>query len=128
VTLDQLNDCSRIVVDSALHVHSALGPGLLESAYLSCLKFELESRKLFVESQLLLPLTYKQLRLATAYRIDLRVERELIVEVKAVTALHPIHEAQLLSYLRLSSSRLGLLLNFHVPRMKDGIKRLVNRL
>jgi GxxExxY protein len=128
MTLDQLNDCSRVVVDSALTVHTALGPGLLESAYAACLKFELQSRGMFVESQLLLPLIYKQLRLRAAYRIDLLVERELIVEVKAVNTLHPIHQAQLLSYLRLRNSRLGLLLNFHAPRMKDGIKRIANRL
>ena len=101
---------------------------MLESAYLSCLQFELESRGLAVESQLLLPLTYKRLHLKAAYRIDLLVERELIVEVKAVSKTQPIHEAQLLSYLRLSNSRLGLLLNFHVPRMKDRIKRIANRL
>lgn len=111
-----------------MHVHSALGPGLLESAYTSCLAVELQNRGLTVESQVLLPLIYKGLLLPAAYRIDLRVNGELIVEVKAVTRHLPVHEAQLLSYLRLGKSRLGLLLNFHVPRMKDGIKRIVNRL
>lgn len=110
-----------------MQIHSALGPGLLESAYTACLVFELRSRGLRVDSQVVLPLTYKTMRLDAAYRIDPLIEHAVIVEVKAVSKLHPIHEAQLLSYLRLTGLRVGLLLNFHVPRMKDGIKRLANR-
>ena len=127
MNVDKLNECTGTIIDGAIQIHSALGPGLLESAYLACLAHELRSRGVFVQCQVALPLTYKAIRLEVAYRIDKLVERELVVEVKAISKLQPIHDAQLLSYLRLSNRRVGLLLNFHVPRMKDGIKRLANR-
>ena len=123
-----LNVLSGTVVDSAMRVHSALGPGLLESAYQACLARELEERGLDVRTQVALSLTYKSVRVETAYRVDLLVADALIVELKAVPRLLPVHESQLLSYLRLSDRRLGLLINFHVPRLKDGIRRIVNRL
>lgn len=114
------------VIQAAIEVHSLLGPGLLERAYLSCLTHELRIRGLGIEVEVPLPLIYKGLALGAAYRLDLVVERELIVEMKTVRQLHPIHEAQLLSYLRLSGLRVGLLINFHVPLLRDGIRRLVN--
>jgi GxxExxY protein len=124
----ELFDISGEVVDSGIRVHSQLGPGLLESAYLTCLVHELRLRGLRVERQVAIPLCYEGLRVPAAYRIDLLVERAVIVEVKAVKALHPIHYAQLLSYLRLTNLRLGLLINFSVLHLRDGIKRLANDL
>ncbi len=123
-----LEQTSREIVDSAIKVHTALGPGLLESAYLACLAYELRTRGCRVETQVPLPVVYRNVRLDVGYRIDLLVERSVIVEGKAITKLHTIHSAQLLSYLKLSGRKLGLLLNFHELRMKDGIKRLVNNL
>ena len=121
-------DISRDLVDSAVQVHTALGPGLLESAYEVCLVHELRTRGLRVERQKALPVTYKSVDLEVGYRLDLVVEDEVVVELKAVESLLPIHEAQLLSYMKLGEYRLGFLLNFNTRRMKDGIKRMVNRL
>jgi GxxExxY protein len=115
----------REVVDAGLKVHRALGPGLLEAAYEHCLAYELECRRLRVERQLPLPIVYEDLRLEGAYRLDLLVDRCVIVEVKAVEALSRLHEAQLLTYMRLSGHRLGLLMNFNVELLKQGLRRLV---
>jgi GxxExxY protein len=123
---ERLNEITELIIGAAMDVHTALGPGLLESAYEACLEFELTQRGLAVERQKTLPITYRGLKLDAGYRLDLLVEEEVIVEVKAVDTLAPIHGAQLLSYLRLSGCRLGLLLNFHVERLKDGIQRVVN--
>jgi GxxExxY protein len=109
-----------------MSVHSALGPGLLESAYEACLAFELAQAGLHVEQQKALPLTYREVKLDCGYRLDLLVERQVVVEVKAVEALAPIHSAQLLSYLRLARCPVGLLINFNVTSLKDGIRRLIN--
>jgi GxxExxY protein len=109
-------------------VHTALGPGLLESAYQVCLAYELTSRRLKVQTQVPLPIKYRGICVDAAYRIDLIVEDLVIVEIKAVERLAAINEAQLLSYLKLSDKRLGLLINFHVARLKDGYKRIVNGL
>ena len=117
-----------MVVDSAIRVHRVLGPGLLESAYQACLIAELEDRGLHVESQIVLPIVYRSVILESGYRIDLLVQDEVIVELKSVATLLPVHESQLLSYLRLSGRRLGLLINFNVPLLKDGIKRIANHL
>ena len=122
------NELSRIVIGCAMKVHSALGPGLLESAYEACLEYELVTNGLLVEVQKPLPLIYQCVKLECGYRVDLLVERKLIVEVKAVEALAEIHFAQVLTYLRLSDLRLALLLNFNVVHMKDGIRRVVNKL
>ena len=122
------NTISGEIVDSAIRVHRELGPGLLESTYEACLIYELRKRGLDVRSQVELPVTYEDVRLEVEYRIDLLVEDQVIVELKAVSALEPIHEAQLLSYLKLSGKKLGLLLNFNVKMMKSGIKRIVNGL
>jgi len=123
---DEVNDRTFQVVDAAMKVHSALGPGLLESAYEACLAHELRSRRLHVDAQIPLPIEYAGVRIEVGYRIDLLVDGVVVVELKALTTLLPIHEAQLLSYLRLSGRQIGLLINFHVVRLKDGIKRLVN--
>ena len=108
-----------------MQVHRALGPGLLESVYESCLEFDLSEHGLEVQRQLALPVTYKQIKLGSGYRVDLLVEKRVIVEIKAVEAIAPVHKAQLLTYLKLSNLRVGLLINFNVPVLKDGISRIV---
>lgn len=120
------NEISQIVVDCALKVHRALGPGLLESAYEECLFFELRKTGLFIEKQKALPLVYKDVRLEAGYRIDMIIENKFIVEVKSVEALNEVHLAQVLTYLKLSNCKLGLLINFNVKLIKDGIKRVIN--
>ncbi|HZZ28002.1 MAG TPA: GxxExxY protein [Pirellulales bacterium] len=122
----ELNEISGEIVDAAIKVHSRLGPGLLESAYEACLRFELGRRDLHVESQVRLPVRYDDVLIECGYRLDLVVENQIIVELKAVEELHPIHQAQMLSYLKLSGKKVGLLINFHCLHLKDGIKRLVN--
>jgi GxxExxY protein len=111
-----------------MRVHTALGPGLLESAYEACLQFELIKSGLRVEAQKPLPLVYESVKLECGYRVDLLVESKLIIEVKSIETLAEIHFAQVLTYLRLSNLRLALLLNFNVAHMKDGIRRIVNKL
>jgi GxxExxY protein len=123
---DKLDQITRRIIGAAIEVHKALGPGLLESAYEVCLAFELHQIGLKVEVQKPLPVVYKDVKLDCGYRLDLVVEDAVIVEIKAVDHLSPIHDAQLLSYLRLSHKRVGLLLNFHVRVLKDGLKRIVN--
>ena len=125
---ERLNELSGTVVDAATQVHTALGPGLLENAYKACLVQELRFRGLRVDTEVLLPIYYKGVRVDAAFRIDVVVEDELIVELKSIANLLDVHEAQLLSHLRLSDRRLGLLINFNVVRLKDGIRRIVNRL
>jgi len=122
------NELSHLIVGCAMRVHSAPGPGLLESAYEACLQFELIKSGLRVEAQKSLPLVYESVKLECGYRVDLLVEGKLIIEVKAVEALAEIHFVQVLTYLRLSNLRLALLLNFNVVHMKDGIRRIVNKL
>ena len=123
-----LNEISGQIVDAAMRVHSALGPGLLENAYEACLEHELRKRRLRVERQVALPVVYDGVTIDLGYRLDLLVEDAVIVELKAVEKTAPIHEAQLLSYLKLSDRKLGLLINFNALYLKDGIKRMVNRL
>jgi GxxExxY protein len=125
---EKLNEVSGAIVDSAVEVHQILGPGLLESAYEQCLVWELEQRELNVDRQVALPVSYKSLRLDNAYRLDIVVANEVIVELKCVDRIEPIHTAQLLTYLRMTGLRLGLILNFKTPVMKNGIKRVVNGL
>jgi GxxExxY protein len=126
ISIPRINQVSGIVVNAAMRVHAVLGPGLLESAYQACLAKELQKRGLVVETQVGLPVVYEGEKLDLGYRIDLLVENLVIVEIKSVEAIHPVHEAQLLSYLRLSGKNVGLLINFHVARLKDGIKRMVD--
>ena len=126
--MKDINAISAEIVDAAMKVHSALGPGLLESAYLACLAYELRSRGLAVRLQAPLPILYEAVRIRVGYRVDMLVENVVIVELKVVRKLHPIHEAQLLSYLKLAERKLGLLINFHVVHLRDGIKRMVNKI
>jgi GxxExxY protein len=121
-----LNAITYQIIGAAMEVHRALGPGLLESAYESCLAFELTERGLQVERQKPLPVVYKDINLDCGYRLDLLVGESIVVELKAVSELAPIHEAQVLSYLRLSGCKVGLLINFNVKVLKSGIRRLVN--
>ncbi|MBK9445473.1 MAG: GxxExxY protein [Betaproteobacteria bacterium] len=120
----ELNVLASSVVDAAFKIHTVLGPGLLESAYQGCLEIELGKRGVAFASQCLLPIRYEGVVIKDAYRIDLLVSDRLVVELKSVEQLLPIHSAQLLTYLRLSGNRLGLLINFNAPRIKDGIKRI----
>jgi len=119
------NEVSRAVLDAAMTVHTALGPGLLESTYQACLAQELKKRGFAVRSEVPVPVVYEGVKLEVGYRIDLLVEELVVLEVKSVDGIAPIHEAQLLSYLKLSGESLGLLLNFNVVHMKDGIRRFV---
>jgi GxxExxY protein len=122
------NEISEIVIGCAIEVHKSLGPGLLESAYEECLFYELLQSQLKVERQKALPLIYKEVKLEAGYRIDLWVEKKVIIEIKVVEALNDIHLAQVLTYLKISGCKLGLLMNFNVLRLSDGIKRIVNKL
>ena len=123
---EALNRISERIIESAIQVHSTLGPGLLESVYRACMIYELHECGLSVASELLIPICYKQLVLESAYRIDLLVAKAVIVELKSVETVLPVHYAQLLSYLKLMDKSVGLLINFNVPRVVLGIKRIVN--
>ena len=123
-----INIVTGQIVDAAMRVHTVLGPGLLEHAYHLCLARELELRRVRVRSEVLMPVCYDGLELGLAYRIDLLVEECVVVEIKAVANILPVHKAQLISQLKLSDRRVGLLINFNVARLKDGIVRLVNHL
>ena len=122
------NSLSNLVINRAIKIHTALGPGLLESVYKETLFYKLVQAKLNVEKEKPLPLVYEAVKLECGYRVDLMVENKLIVEIKAVEAINKIYSAQVLTYLKLSNCKLGLLLNFNVTLMKDGIKRVVNNL
>ncbi|GET21867.1 GxxExxY protein [Prolixibacter denitrificans] len=120
------NELSKIAFEAGLKVHKALGPGLLESAYEECLYFELYKLNLRVEKQKALPLIYEEVKLDAGYRVDLLVENKLVLEIKSVEALNDLHLAQILTYLKLSHSRLGLLMNFNTVLFKDGVRRVIN--
>jgi GxxExxY protein len=126
LSMDELNKITEAIIGAAIEVHRALGPGLLESSYLACLVYELRQRGFKVLEQVPLPLVYKEVKLDCGYRLDLLVNDAVIVEVKSVESLAPIHEAQLLSYLKLADCKIGLLINFNVKMLKHGIKRLAN--
>jgi GxxExxY protein len=126
ITLEELNPFSSIILDSCITVHKAMGPGLLESIYHHCLVKELRLRNLKVESMVPVPLSYRGEELNKTYIIDLLIESEIIVEIKAIDGILPIHEAQILSYLKLAHKRMGLLINFNVRLLKEGFKRFVN--
>ena len=123
---NQIDRIAKEVVDAAFKVHSSLGPGLLESAYETCLAHELTKRGYRVERQKAQPVIYDGLEIEVGYRLDLLVEDLIIIELKSVEQLAPIHQAQLLTYLKLSSKQLGFLMNFNVPMIKDGIRRIAN--
>jgi GxxExxY protein len=120
------NEIAEVVVEAAFRVHRELGPGLLENAYLHCLAFEIAELGVQSEMQVLLPLVYRDVKLDAGYRLDLWVDRKLIVEVKAVDMLHPVHSAQLITYLKLTGNRLGLLINFNEKFLKNGLRRIAN--
>ena len=122
---EKLNQISRQIIGAAIEVHRALGPGLLESAYEVCLAYELSQRGMAVERQKPLPIVYKSVNLDAAYRLDLLVEQRVIVELKAVEQVYPIHKTQLLTYLKLSGLELGLLINFNVKILRAGINRVI---
>jgi GxxExxY protein len=122
------NELSKIVFDLGMKVHKVLGPGLLESAYEECFYYEIKKYGLFVEKQKALPLIYEDIKLEVGYRLDLLVEKKLIIEIKSVEALNDLHLAQILTYLKLSNCKLGLLINFNTVLFKNGIRRVVNNL
>lgn len=119
------NEISKIILDSAFKVHSALGPGLLESVYRECLAYELKKAGLKVEQEKPLPLVYEEVRLECGFRIDILIENKVVVELKTVEVFNDVHIAQTLTYMKLSGCKLGLLLNFYTKSLKDGIKRLI---
>jgi len=123
---ERLNGITEAIIGAAIQVHRVLGPGLLESAYEACMAFELKKRGLRIEQQKPLPLVYDQVKLDCGYRMDLLVEEAVVVEVKSVDTLAPIHEAQVISYLKLSGCKVALLMNFNVLQLKDGIRRFIN--
>ena len=124
----ELNELSKNIIGAAMKVHTQLGPGLLESAYEACLLHELKKQGFSVQSQVCMPVYYDGVKIDVGYRLDLLVENDIIVELKAVDKITNIHEAQLLSYLKLGNRKLGLLINFNVQQLKQGIKRMVNGL
>ncbi len=124
--MEDRDELTREIIGAAIDVHRLLGPGLLESTYEECLAFELQDRGMKFQRQLEIPIRYKGRQLKIGYRIDLLIDRQIIVELKSVQSIEPIHEAQLLTYLKLSNKRCGLLLNFNVPMMKQGVRRLLN--
>jgi GxxExxY protein len=123
---EEYNNISKQILDASIRVHKEMGPGLLESVYEHCLMKELDLRKIKTENQVFLPLNYRGYELNKDFRIDLLVENEIIIEIKAVEVLLPVHEAQIISYLKLADKQLGFLINFNVPLLKNGFKRFVN--
>jgi GxxExxY protein len=121
-----MNQLTDMVIGCAIEVHKQLGPGLLESTYEECLTYELIQKGLFIERQKPLPVIYKDVNLECGYRMDILVDHRLVVEIKAVDSIMPVHEAQVITYLKLSKCKVGLLLNFNVKLMKSGIRRIVN--
>ena len=121
-------DIGRAIIGAAIKVHTAVGPGLLESAYEACLIYEFEKQRLRVQRQLAVPLRYEEIVVEQGYRLDLLVDGLVVVELKTVPTILPVHRAQLLSYLRLGRFKLGYILNFHIAQMRDGILRMVNGL
>jgi len=122
-----VNDITGEIINCAIGVHKELGPGLLESSYEECLFYELVKRDLIVQKQKPLPLVYKEVKLEIGYRVDLLVENKVVVEIKSVDALNDVHLAQILTYLKLSKCKVGLLINFNVSLLKNGIRRVVNK-
>lgn len=126
MTNDELNNLSKEIIGAAIEVHRTMGPGLLEKIYEDCMIEELNARKIQAQRQVRVPLVYKGTDLDSDYRLDLLIEGEIILELKAAIEHHPVFDAQIISYLKLANKKLGFLFNFHVPIMKNGIKRFVN--
>ncbi|MBI5816070.1 MAG: GxxExxY protein [Nitrospinae bacterium] len=125
MTMNPCSDLTETIISCAIEIHRCLGPGLLESAYEECLCYELSMRKIPFERQKHLPMEYKDIKLDCGYKLDIIVDGNVIVELKCVENILPIHEAQLLTYLKLSNIKVGLILNFHVALMKNGVKRMI---
>ena len=123
---ERYNDLSQHVLDAAIRVHREMGPGLLEGIYEACMLKELELRQINAEAQVYLPLFYRGIELKKDFRIDILVEEKIVLELKAVDQILPVHEAQIISYLKLADKKLGFLINFNVPLLKNGFKRFVN--
>ncbi len=128
MTVEEINILSKTVVDACFTVHRIMGPGLLESVYEECLCHELSMRGVQVSNQVIFPLNYRGISLRKEFRLDLLVENEIVIEIKSVEGLLPVHEAQIISYLKLTNKKLGFLVNFNVPRFASGIRRFVNGL
>jgi GxxExxY protein len=126
VTAERLNQITEIIIGAAIRVHRALGPGLLESVYLACLVYELAAEGFKVETQVALPVVYRGVRLECGFRADLLVEGCVLAEIKSIEHLAPVHQAQMITYLRLSGCPVGLILNFNTKMMRDGVKRVVH--
>lgn len=122
----EVNDLTKTIIGAAIEVHRTLGPGLLESTYEACLFYELEQMGIFVERQVELPVKYKNVRVEIGYKIDLLVENQVIIEVKSVKELLPVHMAQIITYLKISNKSKGLLMNFNEAKLIDGVKRISN--
>jgi GxxExxY protein len=122
------NEISKIIIDKCIKVHNSLGPGLFESVYETALEFELLNAGLYVQTQVVVPVVYETIKLEAGFRADVIVENKVIIEIKSIEAIAPVHKKQLLTYLRLSNIKLGLLINFNVELLKDGITRIVNNL
>jgi len=122
----ELEELTKTIIGIAIKVHSQLGPGLLESAYKECLFYEIQKHEIFVEKEKSIPLIYEQVKLEIGYRLDLLVDNKLVIEVKAVEGLNDVHVAQTLTYLKLGNYKLGLLINFNVSLLKNGIRRIIN--
>ena len=126
MTKQKYERIATIIVDACYKVHKKLGPGLLESAYQACLAYELTKRELNIKAEVPLPLVYEEVKLDCGYRLDIVVENNILIELKSVEQLAPIHSAQIITYLKLSKMKMGFLVNFNVPLIKEGIKRFVN--
>lgn len=126
MTREELNTLSATILDASITVHKEMGPGLLESIYVLCLVHELQERGLDIRTEVSIPVNYKGIELGKDLRIDILVEEEIILEIKSVESLLPVHQAQIISYLKLADQSLGFLINFNVPVLKDGFKRFVN--
>ena len=122
----ELEELTKTIIGIAIKVHTQLGPGLLESAYEECLYYEIQKHEIFVEKEKPMPLIYEQVKLEIGYRLDLLVDNKLVIEIKAVEALNDVHVAQTLTYLKLGNYKLGLLINFNVSLLKNGIRRIIN--
>jgi GxxExxY protein len=122
----ELEELTKTIIGIAIKVHTQLGPGLLESAYKECLYYEIQKHEIFVEKEKPMPLIYEQVKLEIGYRLDLLVDNKLVIEIKAVEGLNDVHVAQTLTYLKLGNYKLGLLINFNVSLLKNGIRRIIN--
>jgi len=126
MTIDEMNSISKVILDACIEVHREMGPGLLESVYELCLMKELHLRKIKVQNQVTIPLFYKGYELSKEFKIDVLVENEIVVEIKSAEVMLPVFEAQIISYLKLTNKKLGFLVNFNVPLLKNGFRRFVN--